>query len=127
MHFPVTDFDAEYDRLTKPGIKFDEPPENKPWGWRHTYTHDPAGALQSACRRQVDQLMAIGFVQTTGLTTQSPSAMRLSSSIRIHRNNAFCRWLCVDEKNQNAHRGSSSRAPSDNVCWLGTDRHTRLH
>jgi hypothetical protein len=31
MHFPVTDFDAEYDRLTKPGIKFDEPPENKLW------------------------------------------------------------------------------------------------
>lgn len=49
MHFPVTDVDAEYDRLTKRGIKFDEPPENKPWGWRHAYTHDPAGHTVELC------------------------------------------------------------------------------
>jgi catechol 2,3-dioxygenase-like lactoylglutathione lyase family enzyme len=43
MHFPVTDVDAEYNRLKKLGIHFDEPPQDQPWGWRHAYTHDPAG------------------------------------------------------------------------------------
>jgi predicted enzyme related to lactoylglutathione lyase len=35
MHFPVPDVDAEYNRLLKLGVQFDEPPEDKPWGWRH--------------------------------------------------------------------------------------------
>jgi catechol 2,3-dioxygenase-like lactoylglutathione lyase family enzyme len=49
MHFPVKDVDTEYDRLRKLGIEFDEPPEDKPWGWRHAYTHDPAGHTVELC------------------------------------------------------------------------------
>jgi catechol 2,3-dioxygenase-like lactoylglutathione lyase family enzyme len=49
MHFPVADVDAEYDRLKKLGIQFDEPPGHKPWGWRHAYTHDAAGHTVELC------------------------------------------------------------------------------
>jgi catechol 2,3-dioxygenase-like lactoylglutathione lyase family enzyme len=49
MHFPVADVDAEYDRLKKRGIPFDEPPADKPWGWRHAYTRDPAGHTVELC------------------------------------------------------------------------------
>jgi pimeloyl-ACP methyl ester carboxylesterase len=38
IHFHV---DAGYKRLQGEGIKFDEPPEDKPWGWRHAYAHGP--------------------------------------------------------------------------------------
>jgi hypothetical protein len=49
MHFPVADVDAEYDRLRRLGIRFDGPPEDQPWGWRHAYTHDPAGHTVELC------------------------------------------------------------------------------
>jgi catechol 2,3-dioxygenase-like lactoylglutathione lyase family enzyme len=49
MHFPVPDVRAEYNRLRKRGIQFDEPPEDKPWGWRHAYTRDPAGHTVELC------------------------------------------------------------------------------
>jgi catechol 2,3-dioxygenase-like lactoylglutathione lyase family enzyme len=49
IHFAVPDVDAKYNRLKKLGIKFDEPPEDKPWGWRHAYTHDPAGHTVELC------------------------------------------------------------------------------
>jgi len=49
MHFHVRDVDAEYNRLKKLGVQFDEPPEDQPWGWRHAYMHDPAGHTVELC------------------------------------------------------------------------------
>jgi catechol 2,3-dioxygenase-like lactoylglutathione lyase family enzyme len=54
VHFPATDVDAEYDRLTKRGIKFDEPSEDKSWVWRHAYTHGPAGHTVELCTPLAD-------------------------------------------------------------------------
>ncbi len=59
MHFPVKDVDAEYDRLRNLGIQFDEPPEDKPWGWRHVYTHDPAGHTVELCTPLAEAKFAI--------------------------------------------------------------------
>jgi catechol 2,3-dioxygenase-like lactoylglutathione lyase family enzyme len=49
MHFPVADVDAKYEGLRKRGIHFDEPPEDKPWGWRHACTRDSAGHTVELC------------------------------------------------------------------------------
>ena len=49
MHFEVADVDAEYDRLRRQGVEFDEPPADQPWGWRHAYTHDPVGHTVELC------------------------------------------------------------------------------
>ena len=43
LHFEVNDVDAEDERLRGAGVAFDEPPEDKPWGWRVTALRDPAG------------------------------------------------------------------------------------
>jgi catechol 2,3-dioxygenase-like lactoylglutathione lyase family enzyme len=43
LHFEVDDVDAEYERLRDSGASFDEPPEDKPWGWRVAALRDPAG------------------------------------------------------------------------------------
>lgn len=43
LHFEVDDVDAEYERLRAAGVAFDEPPEDKPWGWRVAAMRDPAG------------------------------------------------------------------------------------
>jgi catechol 2,3-dioxygenase-like lactoylglutathione lyase family enzyme len=43
LHFQVPDVDKLYERLKAQGVRFDEPPEDMPWGWRHAYTRDPAG------------------------------------------------------------------------------------
>jgi hypothetical protein len=78
MHFPVADVDAEYDRLSRLGLKFDELPEDRPpWDWRHDYPHDPVGhkfelctALPSALRPVLDDFTA--------------SALRRSTKIAVH-------------------------------------------
>lgn len=49
MHFQVPDVDAAYERLKREGVEFDEPPADKPWGWRHAYTRDPAGHTVEIC------------------------------------------------------------------------------
>jgi hydroxymethylpyrimidine/phosphomethylpyrimidine kinase len=43
LHFEVDDVDAEYERLRNEGLTFDEPPTDKPWGWRVASLRDPAG------------------------------------------------------------------------------------
>jgi catechol 2,3-dioxygenase-like lactoylglutathione lyase family enzyme len=43
LHFEVDDVDAEYERLRAANVSFDEPPADKPWGWRVAALHDPAG------------------------------------------------------------------------------------
>jgi catechol 2,3-dioxygenase-like lactoylglutathione lyase family enzyme len=43
LHFEVDDVDAEYERLRGEGLAFDEPPADKPWGWRVASVRDPAG------------------------------------------------------------------------------------
>ena len=43
LHFHVADVDALYTQLQTTGINFSAPPTDMPWGWRHAYTHDPAG------------------------------------------------------------------------------------
>jgi catechol 2,3-dioxygenase-like lactoylglutathione lyase family enzyme len=43
LHFEVDDVDAEYERLRAANIPFDEPPADKPWGWRVAALRDPAG------------------------------------------------------------------------------------
>jgi catechol 2,3-dioxygenase-like lactoylglutathione lyase family enzyme len=43
LHFEVADVDAEYERLRAAGVSFDEPPADKPWGWRVAALRDPAG------------------------------------------------------------------------------------
>jgi lactoylglutathione lyase len=49
IHFAVPDVDAEYERLTKEGVQFQEPPKDMPWRWRHAYTNDPAGHTVELC------------------------------------------------------------------------------
>ncbi|MBV8099987.1 MAG: VOC family protein [Verrucomicrobia bacterium] len=49
LHLHVKDVDAEYERLKAEGVKFEEPPKNMPWGWRHAYTKDPAGHTVEVC------------------------------------------------------------------------------
>jgi catechol 2,3-dioxygenase-like lactoylglutathione lyase family enzyme len=43
LHFEVDDVDAEYERLRGEGLAFEEPPDDKPWGWRVAAVRDPAG------------------------------------------------------------------------------------
>jgi catechol 2,3-dioxygenase-like lactoylglutathione lyase family enzyme len=43
LHFEVHDVDAEFERLRNEGLTFDEPPTDKPWGWRVASLRDPAG------------------------------------------------------------------------------------
>ena len=45
LHFQVDDVDLEYERLQNEGLIFDEPPTDKPWGWRVAAVRDPAGHL----------------------------------------------------------------------------------
>jgi catechol 2,3-dioxygenase-like lactoylglutathione lyase family enzyme len=49
LHLHVPDVDAEYERLKGEGVQFEEPPRNRPWGWRHAYTKDPAGHTVELC------------------------------------------------------------------------------
>lgn len=49
IHFAVEDVDAEYERLSRAGIEFREPPRDTPWRWRHAYTSDPAGHTIEIC------------------------------------------------------------------------------
>ncbi|MBV8278936.1 MAG: VOC family protein, partial [Verrucomicrobia bacterium] len=51
MHFAVPDVDDVYERLKQEGVRFDEPPADMPWGWRHAYTRDPAGHTVEICSR----------------------------------------------------------------------------
>ena len=43
IDFVVSNVDETYLRLSERGVKFDEPPTNKPWGLRTANLHDPAG------------------------------------------------------------------------------------
>jgi catechol 2,3-dioxygenase-like lactoylglutathione lyase family enzyme len=43
IHFEVNDVDTVYSSLQTRGIRFDEKPENKPWGTRAASFKDPEG------------------------------------------------------------------------------------
>jgi predicted enzyme related to lactoylglutathione lyase len=43
LYFDCPDLDAEYERLTALGLKFTEPPTDRPWLWRQAYLKDPNG------------------------------------------------------------------------------------
>ena len=43
LYFEVRNLDAFCARLKKRGVKFDQEPEDMPWGWRHAYLKDPDG------------------------------------------------------------------------------------
>lgn len=43
LYFEVESLDEFCKRLTKKGVKFDQMPQDMPWGWRHAYLHDPDG------------------------------------------------------------------------------------
>ena len=43
LYFEVADLDAFCARLKKRGVKFEQMPEDMPWGWRHAYLNDPDG------------------------------------------------------------------------------------
>ncbi|HKZ59437.1 MAG TPA: VOC family protein [Candidatus Thermoplasmatota archaeon] len=47
LYFEVRDLDAFCARLKNRGVKFDQDPEDMPWGWRHAYLKDPDGHLLS--------------------------------------------------------------------------------
>jgi catechol 2,3-dioxygenase-like lactoylglutathione lyase family enzyme len=49
LHVHVADVDAEYERLKTEGVRFEGPPKNMPWAWRHAYTKDPAGHTVEVC------------------------------------------------------------------------------
>ncbi len=52
LHFEVDDVDAEYEGLRSAGLDFEEPPTDKPWGWRVASIKDPAGHLVEIVRRR---------------------------------------------------------------------------
>ena len=43
LYLECTDVDAEYERLSALGLKFTEPPTDRPWLWRQGYLDDPNG------------------------------------------------------------------------------------
>lgn len=43
LYFECTDVDAEYNRIKSLGLKFTEPPTDRPWLWRQAYLLDPNG------------------------------------------------------------------------------------
>lgn len=43
LYFEVADLDAFCARLKQRGVKFEQMPEDMPWGWRHAYLDDPDG------------------------------------------------------------------------------------
>ena len=43
VYFECDDLDERYGRLVAAGIAFDEPPEDRPWGWREARLRDPDG------------------------------------------------------------------------------------
>lgn len=43
LYFEVKDLDAFCEKLAARGVKFDQMPQDMPWGWRHAYLHDPEG------------------------------------------------------------------------------------
>ena len=49
MHFAVANVDDAYEHMKQEGVRFDEPPADKPWGWRHAYTRDPVGHTVEIC------------------------------------------------------------------------------
>lgn len=51
LHFEVDDVDAAYERLRGTGVVFDEPPGDKPWGWRVATLTDPAGHMVELVQR----------------------------------------------------------------------------
>jgi catechol 2,3-dioxygenase-like lactoylglutathione lyase family enzyme len=49
MHFAVPNVDDVYERMKQEGVRFDEPPADMPWGWRHAYARDPVGHTVEIC------------------------------------------------------------------------------
>ncbi len=47
LYFEVSNLDEFCKELQSKGVKFDQPPEDMPWGWRHAYLRDPDGHLIS--------------------------------------------------------------------------------
>ena len=43
LHLEVNDVDEVYSSLKSKGVKFDDPPANRPWGTRSTGFKDPEG------------------------------------------------------------------------------------
>ncbi len=43
LYFEVDNLDETCKELLSKGVKFDQLPEDMPWGWRHAYLHDPDG------------------------------------------------------------------------------------
>ena len=43
LYFEVKELDSFCKRLRKKGVKFDQMPQDMPWGWRHAYLRDPDG------------------------------------------------------------------------------------
>ena len=43
VYFECDDLDDRYGRLVAAGIAFDEPPEDRRWGWREARLRDPDG------------------------------------------------------------------------------------
>ena len=43
LYFESKKLDELCAQLAREGVKFDKPPQDMPWGWRHTYLRDPDG------------------------------------------------------------------------------------
>jgi len=43
LYFEVKNLDRFCRKLSSEGVKFDQLPEDMPWGWRHAYLRDPDG------------------------------------------------------------------------------------
>ena len=43
LYFESAALDCLCERLAKKGVRFDKPPSDMPWGWRHAYLRDPDG------------------------------------------------------------------------------------
>lgn len=43
LYFEVEDVDALCTTLAARGVRFQQMPEDMPWGWRHAYLRDPDG------------------------------------------------------------------------------------
>jgi catechol 2,3-dioxygenase-like lactoylglutathione lyase family enzyme len=45
ISIPVDDADAAHDRMLAKGVKIDDKPTDKPWGWRSYFVSDPNGVV----------------------------------------------------------------------------------
>lgn len=55
LYFETASLRRTCARLRREGVRFDEPPRRRPWGWDHAYLKDPDGhriSLYSAGRKR---------------------------------------------------------------------------